>query len=37
MPSTMPTVRKNHDSSDQRRTGASHSALSLRVASAATA
>ena len=37
MPSVMPTVRKNHEMSDQRRTMRSHSASSLRVMSAAMA
>src|SRR5919199_3132320 len=31
MPSTIPTVLKNHDTSDQRRTEASHSLSSRRV------
>jgi hypothetical protein len=37
MPSVMPIVRKNHDSSDQRRTMPSHSASRRRVTSAAMA
>ena len=37
MPSVMPTVRKNQESSDQRRTMLSHSASSLRAMSAAMA
>jgi hypothetical protein len=37
MPSVMPIVRKNQESSAQPRTGASHSASSRRVTSAAIA
>src|SRR5580700_2008774 len=37
IPSVMPIVRKNHDTSDHRRTAASHSASSRRVISAAIA
>src|SRR5215210_46897 len=37
LPSTMPTVRKNHDSSAHRRTAPSHAASRLRVTSAPTA
>jgi hypothetical protein len=37
MPSVMPTVRKNHEMSDHRRTMPSHSLSSRRVTSAAMA
>ena len=37
MPSTMPIVRKNHESSAQRRTEASHSTSRRRLTSAPTA